>query len=311
MYVLGLDAGGTKTVCLLADGEGRVISSARGPGANLSAHGELEVEKVLHEVMESAMTGRDTRPTAICLGMAGVDRHDDNAIVRGIMRRIGYKAPTLVVNDALIALVAGAGEGPGIVLIAGTGSICYGRNAVGEAARAGGWGYVLGDEGGGYWIGRQTLTAVLRHKDGRGPATSLTPRVLEHFDIHDPSELVKEVYLRDPRRRTVAALGEAVQAAALEGDVVAKQILTQAADELSLAAGSVAARLGLRGERFPFVLSGSILRLLELLRENVTRRLMEVAPRSEPRMLDIEPAMGAVHLALAEARGGARVPTYV
>ena len=95
--------------------------------------------------------------------------------MRGIMRRIGYKSPMLIVNDALVALTAGAGDGPGIVVICGTGSICYGRNDAAEAARSGGWGYILGDEGSGYWIGRGALAAVVRHADGRGPATSLGP----------------------------------------------------------------------------------------------------------------------------------------
>src|SRR3954451_9135752 len=189
-HVLGLDAGGTKTVCLLADVTGHVISSARGPGANLQAQGELEVEKVLHEVMESAVAGRPIVPAAICLGIAGADRPDDAAVMRGIMRRIGYKSPTLVVNDALVALTAGAGDGPGIVVICGTGSICYGRNEDGQAARSGGGGDILGDEGSGYWIGRRALAAVVRHADGRGPATTLAPRILEHFRVRGVPDLV-------------------------------------------------------------------------------------------------------------------------
>src|SRR6185503_1257864 len=100
MFVLGIDAGGTKTVCLLADGDGRVRASARGPGANLQTLGELEVEKVLHEVMDSVLADERSAPAAICLGIAGVDRPHDDAIIRGIMRRIGHKAPVLVVNDA-------------------------------------------------------------------------------------------------------------------------------------------------------------------------------------------------------------------
>src|SRR5689334_18519526 len=122
MYVLGIDAGGTKTVCLLADTAGRVVADARAGGANLQASGELQVEKVLHRVIEDAIGDRDIRPDAVCLGIAGVDRVDDADAVRGIMRRLGFKR-TLVVNDALIALVAGAGDDPGVVVIAGTGSI--------------------------------------------------------------------------------------------------------------------------------------------------------------------------------------------
>src|SRR4029077_11725627 len=189
MYVLGIDAGGTKTVCLLADDRGAVVSEARGPGANLHAAGELAVEKVLHEVMEEAIGDRPVVPAAICLGIAGVDRQDESQIVRAIMRRIGYKSRVLVVNDALIALVSGARDEAGIVIIAGTGSIVYGRNAAGEAARAGGWGHMIGDEGSGYWIGREAAAARMRAADGRGPATRLTREILVHFDVADVSRL--------------------------------------------------------------------------------------------------------------------------
>lgn len=311
MFVLGIDAGGTKTVCLLADETGRVRASARGPGANLQTLGELEVEKVLHEVMEGALAGEQAPPTAICLGMAGVDRPHDNAIIRGIMRRIGHKAPVLVVNDALAALVAGAGDEPGIVLIAGTGSICYGRNAAGQAARAGGWGYLLGDEGSGWWIGRESLTAVMRAGDGRGPATLLTERVLAHFGFTGTSDLIHEVYHHDTRRRGVAGLCGVVQQAADDGDVVARQILASAADELTLAVRSVATRLEMRGGQFPLVLSGSLFRVLPTLLSDVLAGLAEVVPRTRPQVLDVEPAVGAVRLALAEARGGARLPQYI
>src|SRR5215212_5188146 len=310
-HVLGLDAGGTKTVCLLADATGHVISSARGPGANLQAQGELEVEKVLHEVMESALAGRPIAPAAICLGIAGADRPDDAAMMRGIMRRIGYKSPTLVVNDALVALTAGAGDGPGIVVICGTGSIFYGRNEDGKAARSGGWGYILGDEGSGYWIGRRALAAVVRHADGRGPATTLAPRILEHFRVRGVPDLVQEVHLRDPRRHRVASTAPAVQAACDEGDVVAREIVDRACDELVAAAGSVAERLAMRGLVFPLVLAGGVLRVLPALRQQLLARLPDVAPRSSPRLLTEEPAVGAVRLALAEASGGARLPRYV
>ena len=311
MFVLGIDAGGTKTVCLVADEQGRVLGSARGPGANLASLGELEVEKVLHEVMEQAMVGQSGAPAVICLGIAGVDRAEDAAIIRSIMRRIGNKAPVLVVNDALIALEAGAGDGPGIVLIAGTGSICYGRNERGQAARAGGWGYILADEGSGWWMGQRAIQAVMRQADGRGPATSLTSRVLAHFGVTDASMLVFEVYYHDPRRRLIAGLGPALQASVDEGDAVAREIVADAAGELALAARSVAEKLEMRGAQFPLVLSGGAFRVVTSLLADLTSRVAEVVPRGQPRLLDVEPAMGAVRLAVAEARGGARIPTYV
>jgi N-acetylglucosamine kinase-like BadF-type ATPase len=311
MHVLGLDAGGTKTVCLLADAHGRVLSSARGPGANLQAQGELEVEKVLHGVMEEALAGRDLVPDAVCLGIAGVDRPDDAAIMHGIMRRIGPRKRTLIVNDALVALTAGAGDGAGIVVICGTGSICYGRNAEGLAARSGGWGYILGDEGSGYWLGRQALAAVVRHVDGRGPATSLTAVVLEHFRVRQVNDLIQEVHLRDPRRHRVASLGGALQAAIDDGDPVAREILDEGARDLAGMAESVTQRLQMRGAVFPFVLVGGVLRAVPALRDRLVRHLADVAPRSRAQLLTDEPALGAVKLALAEARGGARLPEYV
>src|SRR5207249_2766219 len=104
MHVLGIDAGGTKTVCLLADERGTLVSEARGGAANLHASGESEVERVLHDVMKSAIANRGITPAAVCVGMAGVDREDEARTVRAIMRRIGYRSRVVVVNDALIAL---------------------------------------------------------------------------------------------------------------------------------------------------------------------------------------------------------------
>lgn len=311
MHVLGIDAGGTKTVCYLADGDGRVVGEARGGGANLQAEGELGVEKVLHSVMEQAMGGRAVAVDAICLGMAGVDREADGEVVRAIMRRIGAKTRALVVNDALVALVAGAGDAPGIVIICGTGSIVYGRSARGVAARAGGWGWLLGDEGSGYWVGTHALRAVARAADGRGPATRLTAKVLEHFGVAEPAELIREVYDRQMRHHTLAKVARQVAAARDEGDEVATQILEQAAHELVSAARSVASRLDMREEAFDFVLAGGVFNGVPWLADELHRRLPAIAPRARVLRLDVEPALGAVRLALAEARGGAAIPRYV
>ena len=311
MIVLGVDAGGTKTVCLLSDEQGRILSEARGPGANLQSAGELGVEKVLHQVMEAALDGFAPRPSAICLGIAGVDREDDAQIVRAIMRRISPGSRVLVVNDALVALVAGVGRAPGIVVLSGTGSIAYGRNAQGEAARAGGWGHVIGDEGSGYWIGRHAVLAVVRALDGRGAATNLIDEVLSHFGVADSNGLVRVVYGRDTPGTIVAALAAVVQRARDAGDAVAAQILERAAEELTLAARAVTARLEMRGAEFQFVLAGGVFRAVPWLLDELRTRLGEVAPRAEIRELIQEPALGAVALAIDEARGGATIPRYI
>jgi N-acetylglucosamine kinase-like BadF-type ATPase len=146
---------------------------------------------------------------------------------------------------------------------------------------------------------------------GRGPATALTAMTLKHFGVRSVQELVHEVHGRDPRRHRISSLAESVQAAAAEGDVLARQIVQDASDELLAAAGSVAERLEMRGSAFPFVLAGGVFQGVPLLRESVLRRLPEVAPRCQPQVLTEEPALGAVRLAIAEARGGAAIPTYI
>ena len=310
MHVLGIDAGGSKTVALLADGNGRILGEGRSSGANLHTEGELQVEKVLHSVIEQATHGRADVLDAACLGIAGVDREGDARVIRDIMRRLGFRSNLLIVNDALIALVAGAGASPGVVVISGTGSIAYGVSHRGLAARAGGWGPTLGDEGSGYWIGRRALEAVVRDADGRGPHTQLTPRVLEFFKLARPELLVSEIYHQPEGRREIASLAPVVDQARMDGDLVAAEIMIDAADELAKAASSVIFKLDMRGERFPILLAGGMLKRSDWLAAEVARRMAEVAPRSEVMPLTNEPVLGAVRLALAEATGRVRVPPY-
>jgi N-acetylglucosamine kinase-like BadF-type ATPase len=310
MPVLGIDVGGSKTVCLLADEDERVIASGREEGANLQGAGELALEKVLHRVMESTLENTGVLPSAICLGIAGVDRAADEAVVRSIMARIGYKARILVVNDALIALQAGVAEAPGIVIVSGTGSIAYGRNAKGEASRAGGWGYVLGDEGSGYWIGRLALRAVVRHADGRGRVTSLTPRLLSHFGVERATELISKVYHDELSPRSIGALAKYVQLSRDDGDIVAGAILSRAAEELMTAATAVMTQLELTESRFTVVLAGGMFHAVPWLCDQMQLLLPALAPQSKVVRLKEEPALGAVRLAIAETRGGAKLPVY-
>ena len=179
IHVLGIDAGGTKTVCQLADAHGQVLAEARRGGANLQAVGRAaRSRRSCTRSWRRRSASATSSPAAICLGIAGVDRPDDAAVVRG-----DHEAHRLQGARARRQRRAGRARGrragaPGVVIIAGTGSIAYGRNARSEAARAGGWGYMLGDEGSGYWIGRAALRAVLRDADRRGPATALTRLLL-------------------------------------------------------------------------------------------------------------------------------------
>jgi N-acetylglucosamine kinase-like BadF-type ATPase len=308
MLLMGIDAGGTKTVCQLADESGRVLAESRGPGATLHVMQDADVARTLGQVIAEAVGPRHGEPLAICIGMSGVDRPGEADRVRGILHNLGRGARVLVVSDALIALEAGAPGSPGVVVIAGTGSMAFGRNRDGRAARAGGWGYVLADEGSGYWLGRQALRAVVRAFDGRGPATALTALVLEHWKVSQPPDLVRTIYTSDPKPTTIATLASAVQTAADAGDDVARGLLEQAAVELAAAGVSVARRLHLLDG--PVILAGSLFRVVASLRARVSERLRADLPGAAVRPLDAEPARGAVRLAAALADDTLTLPRY-
>jgi glucosamine kinase len=309
MLVLGIDAGGTKTVCQLADDDGRVLAEARGSGANLLSLGSEGVEVALREVIDRVSRNGDGRPEAICLGMAGVDQQPERDAVERVLARIGGFERVLVVSDSLIALEAGAPDSPGVVVAAGTGSIAYGRDADGHAARAGGWGFLLADEGSGFWLGKEALRAVMRAADNRGPSTALTAQVLAHYEVERTQDLAREVYDGGVKPSAIAELATEVQTAAEAGDMVAAGILDTAARELALLAWSVAGRLGL--PKGPIVLAGGTFRAAPELATRVGSEISTRLPHAVTRLLDVEPAYGAVRLAIALVQGRLRVPTYM
>lgn len=200
-----------------------------------------------------------------------------------------------IVNDAVVALVAGAPEGVGIVLVAGTGSIAYGIDPAGKTARAGGWGYLLGDEGSAFWLGHAAVRRGIRAADGRGPATALYDRIRERVGVEEPSGLVKWFYDQELSRNRVAELAGLVEEAAGEGDAAAEALLDEAAQHLARAAQAVAARLDFPSP-YPLVLAGGAFRACPSLVGRLERRLE--LPRACPVRLAGEPAQGAVKLAL-------------
>jgi len=292
-YVLGIDAGGTKTVGMLADDRGKVLREARGAGANLVAHGELAVEKSLYQVLD-ALDAPET-PAAICVGIAGVDRLTEKEVIIGVLRRLGLRKNVHVVNDAYVALVAGAPEKVGIVLVAGTGSIAYGVDATGASARSGGWGYLLGDEGSAFWLGHAAVRQGIRAADGRGPQTALYEMILGEIGVDQTPGLVQWFYDQELSRTRVAQLAGLVQQAADAGDEAARSLLDQAAQHLARAARAVAKRLTFETP-YALVLSGGVFRACPSLVQRVEASLD--LPLARVARLEVEPATGAIRLAL-------------
>lgn len=292
--VIGIDAGGTKTVGLLADEGGEVLAEARGGGANLHVHGELGVEKVLYRVMEALASPLPV--AAVCVGMAGVDRPEDRDVILEVLRRLGVRESVQVVHDAAIALVAGSPERIGIVVVAGTGSIAFGVDPTGAEVRSGGWGYLLADEGSAFWLGQEALRRCVRAVDGRGAPTSLVERVAERLELEVPGGLIAWVYDLDHFRYRVAELAPLVEEAAdADDDEIAEGLLDEAAGHLTAAARAVESRLSFEAP-FPLVLSGGAFRACPSLTRRIGARLDLPLARPEP--LETQPAHGAVTLAL-------------
>lgn len=293
-HVIGLDAGGTKTVGILADETGAVLRDSRSGPANLTMQGELGVEKALFEVLDALDPPATVE--AVCLGIAGADRPAALELIRGVLWRLGFRRNVRVVSDAWVALAAGAPDAIGIVLVAGTGSIAFGRDGT-KKARAGGWGYLLGDEASAYWLGLAAVRQGFRGLDGRGPETTLYDRIRRKVGVETPQELADWFYSKQAPRTSVAQLAGVVEEAAAEGDAGALTILDLAADHLCRTADAVARQLQFPGD-YPLVLAGGTFRACP----SLVPRLAECLdlPGAQVERLTVEPARGAVSLALEE-----------
>src|SRR5579872_653487 len=247
---LGVDGGQSSTKALIGDETGRLLGTGLGGPCNHVGAAEGR-EKLARAVGESVALAREkagldphrTQFEAACFGMSGGPA-DKQAILSDILRA----KKLIVTHDALIALSGATGGEPGVVTIAGTGSIAFGRNAAGKTARAGGWGFLFGDEGSGFDIARQALRAALRFEEGWGPETTLHGALLAAAGAANANELMHHLYTREWPRPRVAGLAKLVDTVAQAGDAVARDIVLNAAQQLATLAVSVQRRLFHTGE---------------------------------------------------------------
>jgi N-acetylglucosamine kinase-like BadF-type ATPase len=238
-----VDGGQSSTTALIGDADGRVLGMGRSGPCNHVKTGDGRA-KFLNAVggsigaaLEQAGLGSVSFAGA-CLGFSGGPA-DKEALVGELVRA----DRVVVTHDALIALTGATAGEPGIITIAGTGSISFGRNSEGRIARAGGWGYVFGDEGGGFDLTRQALRAALREHEGWGPKTALTPMLLEATGSRDANELMHRFYTSEFTRPQIAAMSKLVDQAAEAGDGVARELLLCSAQELALYTAAVRSQL--------------------------------------------------------------------
>ncbi len=299
MYIIGIDAGGTKTAGILATKTGHQITQAQSGPANYHVVGETQTLEVLDtligQLCEKADVSR-TSPICFCLGMAGLGRTTDQQIIGTICDKLGITKNRILTHDAHIALIGGTEKQKGVIVISGTGAIVYGTNPEGTEARASGWGYLLGDEGSGYDIAIKALRAVARAADGRDTPTELTSRILNRLTLNEPSDLIP--WAHTANRDTIAHLAETVFDTAQTMDSVAKRIINEAADELVCAARSVIQQLKFDAP-FEIILSGGNLIHQPMFADKLRHRFARVQPEASVRLPSREPAYGAVLLAQA------------
>ncbi|HQY93051.1 ROK family protein [Caldilinea sp.] len=304
MITLGIDGGGTKTRCVAVSEDGEVLATTTVGSTNVNAIEHGTVRERLAEAIVTVLSQASAEPdevVAVGLGMSGVGRPADAQLVRRWMAEILPHAYAYVDNDAVAALASGTGgDLYGVVIISGTGMIVLGVDGAGQRRRAGGWGAILGDPGGGFSIGAAALQSITAAADSSGPVTTLTARVLTELHLREVQDLVAWTY-GQPGWAHVAGLARLVEECARENDEVAFRILAWAADNLAQRAEAVIRGLALENQSFPLVLAGGNLTDNALLRRLLTSRLEEVAPHAEIVTPHLDAAVGAALLALKQA----------
>lgn len=294
--VVGIDAGASKTRAFAVDQAGTVVGRGAGGGGNLLT--SPDPQGAIAAALAEALGGRAA--DAVVLSCAGGDRETERTRGHEILTQLAPPgAKLLVTHDAIAALYAGNPTGCGVVLIAGTGSIAYGRNEEGEEDRAGGWGYLIGDEGSAVWCGLEALRAISHAIDGRGAPTRMTALLFQQLGVGQFSDVLPLVYGRPHPAPAIGAATRALASASAEGDAMANAILQRGANALARAATVVALTLGLPSG--PLYLAGGAFENLPLLQRLVQLDLLGLLPQAAVEPVREEPAMGAARLAAALA----------
>ena len=300
-YYLGIDGGGTKTTCALGDETHLLATATTGP-SNIVRVGEVQTRESLQQGVRQVCAAACIPPAQVsrtCIGGSGAARPELAENVRQYLAEI-LATPIDVVGDMQIALEAAFDTGPGVLVIAGTGSIAYGRDRRGNTLRAGGWGFAIGDEGSAHWIGRAAVSAVLRAADltdGSAESrsdTSLSAAILKIWDVTSLADLARAANSIPPP--DFAALFPAVAASK---DDLAMQVLTSAGRELANVAAVVSRRLFAEDHKTSVhvAMTGGVFRHAALVRQVFYNELRALDPRVEVLREVVEPVEGALRMA--------------
>ena len=298
-YIIGIDGGGTKTIGILTTQTGEHIAKIQSGPSNYHVVGIEQTQSVLKEIISQLWTHFTDTPLntiRFCLGMAGLGREEDRKVIGQICDEIDINKNRILTHDAHIALVGGIGKQEGVLVISGTGSIVYGIGEDGKEARAGGWGYLLGDEGSGYDIALKGLQAVARAADKREPPTQLTNLILNRLELDEPNNLIRWTHAAS--RDEIAQLASVVFEATEIGDTKAEEIIDSAVSEFACAVETVVTQLEFT-HPFEIVFSGGNLLHQPILANKLKRWIEKIIIGSSVTFPKYEPAYGAVLLAKA------------
>jgi len=301
-YVLGVDGGGTKTQALIVDEEGRVQGWGMGGPSNYDDVGlekaKAGVEGAVHLARQQAALP-ETPFDSVFLGMAGVVSEKDRAVIRTIAQQLALANDQNidVDHDCRIALAGGLSGRPGMVLIAGTGSSCYGQNAKGESWIAGGWGHLISDEGSSYWLGIQAMRCAAASYDGRLHSV-LKDLVQDHLQLTEMRDIMHRLYVTGMSRAEVASLAPLIIHAAREGDEVALDLLDRGASELAEIVNAVAAKLDFTDQKCELALVGGLFNAGDIVLLPLYDAIQKRLPDCQIVFAELPPASGAALLAL-------------
>ena len=309
MYVLGIDGGGTKTVCVVMDENSHVISHGQSGAANYHSVGENTAFFSIQEAIKQAIIPLGKiEIRAIGFGLAGVARPRDFQVVQGWIDKLpksdnlnllwGKCSNYIVHHDAYTALVGGIGKAEGIVVNAGTGSIIFGCNHQGETKRVGGWGYLLGDGASGYGIALKGIQAALKAYDGLGDSTCLVQDFPCYLGLDSIQDLAEAIYQQQWNATQIAALAPIVDAGAVGGDKIAEKIIIEVIAELVQGTQVVSQTLFADSHKIEIVTTGSVWKCAYPFRQQFEASLSKLLPNSQVIYPRHEPAYGAAWLAL-------------
>ncbi|MBB6678695.1 ATPase [Cohnella lubricantis] len=302
-YAAGLDGGGTKTAVTVVNEAGEVVRAFASGPINYNGQDEASIRASFREMMAliaEACGGLD-RCGHICIGAAGVSNPAVSSLLEGNVRDSGFTGGLTIVGDHETALYAALDSPNGAILIAGTGSICFGRSEDGATHRTGGGGHLVDDEGSGYSIGRDLIAAVLRASDGRSPETVITRLVLDRLGVESVQALIGFVYSPGTNKKDIAGLAPLLSEANALGDPEAQAIVRKCADSLFELAVPVIERLQLQEKRL--AMAGSVLQKNGAIRELLLDRLTAAYPRLDCVMSPQDASLGAARMALAQTIG--------